>query len=391
MKGYLRKRGRVWYTTIELRRPDGERKQKCIRIGEMSKAEAQGREREILRAFDSGEWTDDRSLTVADLLKTWLEDNEHQISATTWEYYETNIRLHLIPALGTVPLSKLTPRHIVDAYAQIRSRGLSGQTCLHVHRVLSAALNYAKKTLRVVKENVAESVPSPKVERKELPPLSAQQVRTIIEMVRGTRLEIPVLVAALTGLRRGELLALKWRGVDFERGRIVVTEALEQTRRHGIRFKAPKSRSSRRVLPAADELLEILREHKARQGEQRARFGASYVDQDLVFCEESGVPWPPDTFSRQFSVMTRNAGLAGFRFHDSRHAFASLALTNGTSIKEVSALLGHASATLTLSTYAHVIAGMGREAVSGVAKSVLSGFGGSVSKCEQIAAEGEMG
>jgi hypothetical protein len=137
-------------------------------------------------------------------------------------------------------------------------------------------------------------------------------------------------------------------------------------------FKAPKSRSSRRVLPIAPELLSILNEHRSKQ--------ASQASNDLVF-SEGGSPWAPDTFSKQFAGIMRRVGITGFRLHDTRHAFASLTLSNGSSVKEVSALLGHASATMTLSTYAHVIAGMGREAVNGLAKSLLTGPDTPDSKC----------
>jgi integrase len=280
--------------------------------------------------------------------------------------------------LGPVLLAKLTPKHVVDAYAKIRDAS-SEKTCVHAHRVLRAAMNYGRKTLRVIKENVVECVPAPKTERKELPPLSEEQVRGIIEAARGTRLEVPILVAALTGLRRGELLALRWKSLDFERGTLTVSESLEQTRRHGVRFKPPKSRSSRRVLPAAEQLLVVLKEYRSKQ---------EFIEpNDLVF-SEAGVPWAPDTFSKHFSAIMRRVGITGFRLHDARHAFASLTLKNETSIKEVAALLGHASPTLTLSTYAHVIAGMGREAVNGLARSLLTGPEGSVSKCEQTAFSG---
>jgi integrase len=126
------------------------------------------------------------------------------------------------------------------------------------------------------------------------------------------------------------------------------------------------------ILPVPPELIAILDEYRSKQQFQ--------APSDLVF-SEGGTPWAPDTFSRQFAGIMRQVGITGFRLHDARHAFASLTLKNGTSIKEVSALLGHASTTLTLSTYAHVISGMGREAVNGLAKSLLIGSGSSVSKC----------
>ncbi len=377
MEGHLSQRGKskTWYLVYDEPTMQGQkRRQRWVRIGRMSKSGAQESAREILRQIDEGTWTDNRKRTVADLLNTWLKDNEHRLAAKTWEGYESKLRCHIIPAIGEIPLAKLKPKHVVDAYAAIRAKDLSARTLVHIHRILHAALNYGKKTLRAVKENVASSVPSPGGVSRELAPLREEHVRTIIEAARGTRLEVPVLVAALTGLRRSEILALGWkRSVDLQRGVFAITHVLEQSRRYGVRLKAKtKSRSSRRVIPLANEVVEVLKAHRARQDDDRKRLGHAYVENDLVFCNEDGTPWPPDTFTKQFADIARLVGMKGsFRFHDARHAFASLTLKNGAPVKEVSALLGHASPMLTLSTYARVIEGMGREAVNGLAESLL--------------------
>jgi len=127
MEGHLMQRGKskTWYLVFDTPAMEGhKRSQRWARIGKMSKTEAQERKRELLRHLDNGEWIEDRTLTVTGLLKTWLADNEHRIAGKTWEYYDMRIRLNLIPTLGSVPLSKLTPKHIVDAYAKIRAEKL---------------------------------------------------------------------------------------------------------------------------------------------------------------------------------------------------------------------------------------------------------------------------
>lgn len=122
----------------------------------------------------------------------------------------------------------------------------------------------------------------------------------VLEATRGTRLEAPVVLAATTGVRRGELLALKWQGVDFECKRLVVSESLEETKEFGLRFKTPKS-GKVRVVPIADALVCALNAHLAKQNEERLRLGRAYSDQGLVFCNEDGSPWPPDTLTKQFA------------------------------------------------------------------------------------------
>ena len=136
--------------------------------------------------------------------------------------------------------------HIVEAYARIREKGLSSQTHAHLHRILHTAFNYGVKTLKFLRENPVASVDPPTVDRRDAQPLSEAQVRLIVEAAKGTRLEVPVLAAALTGLRRSELLALRWSGIDFERGSLAVTGTVEHSRRYGVRFKPEtKTRSSR--------------------------------------------------------------------------------------------------------------------------------------------------
>lgn len=376
MKGFLRKRGNVWYTTFDLARLPGQpRRQKCIRLGRMSKAEAQERERQVLRRYDEGSFAAESTKTVGDLLDAWLTElkptvKSQTISPTTYQRYASIVKLHLKPHLGTVSLRRLSGGDITAAYGRVRAKGLSGQSCLHTHRVLHTALEYGTKTLGWLRANPAAAVRSPKVTRKAVA-LDSNTVPILLEATKGTRFEYPVALTATTGLRRGELLALRWsKSVDFERRRLIVAESLEETKILGLRFKAPKS-GKVRVLPLADVAVPLLRLHRARQDAERRRLGPRYHDNDLVFCNPDGTPWPPETFTKQFAQITRSIGMKGFRFHDLRHAFATLTLKNGTSVTEVSQLLGHSSPVITLSTYAHVIEGVAREAVNVLANSLI--------------------
>jgi integrase len=237
------------------------------------------------------------------------------------------------------------------------------------------ALNYGVKVTKDLSENVAARLKAPRVERRVGTSITPEKVRTLIEAARGTRLEVPVMLAALTGLRRGELLALKWATVNLDKGSLYVAEALEHTRGHGVAFKAPKSKTSRRVLPLAPECVELLQAHKEAQDAVKAEASETYTDLDLVFPNPDGRPWPPDSFSVQFGKVARTAGCQGFRGHDLRHAFATLTLADGVSIREVSDMLGHSNASLTLSTYASAIPGAGRAAVNNLARNLLGAEG----------------
>ncbi|MDE2481938.1 MAG: site-specific integrase [bacterium] len=155
-----------------------------------------------------------------------------------------------------------------------------------------------------------------------------------------------------------------------EKKRLVISESLEETVLFGLRFKAPKS-GQVRVIPIADSVIPLLRDHQARQKLKRNALGAGYQDNDLVFCNPDGTPWAPNTFTKDFASLVKQVGAKGFRFHDLRHGFATLTLNNGTPVKEVSTLLGHSTETVTLSTYAHLVEGVARDAINGLAGQLL--------------------
>jgi integrase len=377
MEGHLYQRGksRVWYLLYDEPASTGKRNLRSVRIGKMPKAEADAKKREILSAVDKGMAREHAASTNLEaFLDSWIEATRDRLASRTAERYASIVKLHIVPVIGNVKLSRLTPEHVRKIYTAIKDKGLSNQTCLHVHRALHTALQYGVREERILSENVAGRVKAPAVERREHAPVSREQIHFLMAATQGTRLDAPIAVAALTGLRRGELLALQWKHVDLDKGTLYVAASLEHSRAASgrVRFKGPKSKTSRRVIPLARECIMLLRSHKTQQGEERELAGDRYAESDLVFPNPDGSPWPPDTFTTQFSRLAKSVGMPTFRFHDLRHAFASLTLSGGVSIKEVQTLLGHSSPVVTLSVYARSIEGLGRQAVNDLARSLLS-------------------
>lgn len=333
--------------------------------------------RAILRRIDDGTLQEvQSSVSVEDFLNDWLTAVRDRVAATTYARYAHVAKRQVVPLIGRLQLKRVRPEDLRRVYAALQERGLSNQTCLHVHRILHTAFKYAVREERILNENVVGLVKAPKVDPRELPLMKRESVKLLINAARGTRLEVPVALAAVSGLRRGEILALRWRNIDLDKASLYVMESLEQTRQHGIRFKGPKSKSSRRFIPLAPESIEMLRDHQAAQNDVRGKAGAVYADHDLIFPNPDGTPWPPDSFTVAFGKLSALVGLKGFRFHDLRHAFASITLADGVSIKEVQTLMGHSSPTVTLSVYARTMEGLGREAVNGLSRSLLASQGG---------------
>jgi integrase len=335
---------------------------KRVRIWRTVRGTRKDAERELarlLREVETGVALDPGRATVGEWLQAWLSQKRPQLASKTFERYEQVVRLHLLPALGRVPLRKLHPQHVRALHAQLLEAGLHPRTVLHVHRVLHTALEDALRQ-EVVGRNVCDAVRPPRVPVREVTVPTEEQLVKLLRAVRGTRLEVPVVLAALCGLRRGEVLGLRWEDVDFDRGVLMVRRSLEVTRA-GLQLKETKTGRARAVaLPA--QVLRLLRAHRRRQAEGRLRAGPSWTDHGLVCPGRDGGPWHPTSFSHEFAALAHSVGLR-LRFHDLRHAHASYLLRTGADVRTVAARLGHSTPTLTLNTYGHLVPGAQEEAV----------------------------
>ena len=216
----------------------------------------------------------------------------------------------------------------------------------------------------LIARNPAAAIDRPRAGRSEtvIRALSADEVAALLAAARETWLYEVILLAVATGLRRGELLALRWSDLDLESGLLSVNRAIEETGA-GIGFKAPKTARSRRTLPLPQIAVEALRLHRCAQAERRLTLGPAYFDADLVFATPEGKPWFPSNFDRAWRTFKRAHGFT-FRFHDLRHTHASLLLALGVHPKIVQERLGHASVTMTMDVYSHLLPGVQEAAVA---------------------------
>lgn len=310
---------------------------------------------------EDGLFFDDEGLTVEGYLERWLKDSvKENVRSRTLSNYQMQVRRHIVPALGRIKLKNLTPAHVQGLYRQKLDTGLSSSSVRYIHAVLHRAL---KQALRwgLIPRNVTDAVDIPKLVREEVRALSPEEARQFLKAARGDRFEALYVLALSCGLRRGEILGLKWTDMDLgAKGTLRITRQLQRMRDgSGLQFTAPKSGKGRAVrLPK--RAVEALKAHRARQAEEKLKAGSLYEDGGLVFATEVGTPLEPSNIDRRsFKPLLEKARLPDIRFHDLRHTCATTLLKMGQHPKFVQDLLGHANIALTLDTYSHVLPGMG--------------------------------
>lgn len=307
------------------------------------------------------------NLALAEYLERWLEDSvKGSVWHTTYQDYRGHVRNHIIPEIGRVRLAKLTPAHAQALYRKKLDSGLSARTVNYIHATLHKALGQAVKW-RLIPFNVSDAAVKPRQERRETVALTLDQVHTFLDAARDVedRFEALYITAVFTGMRPGELLALRWADLvlDGPEPEARVRRSLSKDD-HGRRvFKRTKTENGRSV-SLMPEVVEALRAHRRRQAGKRLLYSGLWKDQDLVFPNKTGSPMDWDNITvRNYKPLRAAAGLPETtRFYDLRHTFATLMLEQGENPKVVQEILGHSQITHTMDTYSHVTPNMQRAA-----------------------------
>lgn len=361
-----------WELRFELPRVNGERKT-GTKAFTGTKRQAEVELRKILTAADKGESVAPSKGSVGEHLKHWLCAVKPTVTPKTYERYEQICEDHLQPYFGATRLDRLTAndvrRYIEHALANGRKKGgaLSPQSVSHYARVLHQALELAVDDGKIAR-NPAK-VTRPRVEPKEPEALSIAEVDRLLTAAEGKPIQPLVTLAVLTGMRRGELLAVRWRDTDLENGTLIVQRSLEETDGGTLRFKGPKTSAGRRVIQLPPEAIAALQRHKGQQSALRLR-RPNWQDNGLIFCKSDGRPLSPGRVSHNFRYFTRRAGF-DVSLHEMRHTFASLTLHLGANMKTVQRMLGHANINVTIGRYGHLLGGE-QEAVASLLQASLS-------------------
>ena len=371
MKGSIRRRSKnSWELTLDLGRdPQGKRQRKFVNV-KGRKSDAERRLRELLASLDRGQPPDTGNITLADFLHRWLCDYaKPSTRPRTAERYESDVRLHIVPAIGHIKLTQLRPADIQSLEARLLAAGKGARSVKHIHAVLKEALKHAMRW-GLVYWNATEAVDPPRVQYKEVQPPDASEVWRILGLGWQTPYGPALSFMARTGCRRSECLGLRWVDIDLDHGFASIVQTLQRVGRQGLVFQPPKSAKSRRSIALDAATVEMLREHQGSQVLMRMELGTSWHDRGLVFPGPLGEPLDPATLTRNFETVVKRAGLEGIRLHDLRHFHATTLLRNGTHLKVVQERLGHASIAITADTYSHVTPGLQEAAVEGFAEAM---------------------
>ncbi len=348
-----------WQARLDLGRQNGRRRRKAI-YGRTRK-EVAVKLTKALRDVQQGVPLGDGRQTLGPYLDQWLTVVvKPNVRPKTYRSYAQLVRLHVTPGLGYLRLARLEPGHVETFLEEKRLAGLSPRTRQYLRAVLRRALSRALKH-GLVARNAAALADPPRSVRSETQTLTPGQARTFLASILEHRLYPLFAVALSCGLRQGEILGLRWKDLDLERGVLQVRYALERLGK-GWRLVEPKSERSRRTIKLPDPLLPILREHRTRQLEARLAAGGCWRDRDFVFTARHGQPLDGCRLNRQTKTLLEAAALPRLHFHSLRHSCATFLLVQGVPPRVVMDVLGHSDIRLTLNTYSHVVEQLQEEA-----------------------------
>jgi integrase len=350
-KGYFR-------VVVEAGRdPATGKRKRIVRYVEGRKADAEELLAKLQVDYKEGNYVEPNKITVGEWLDIWLNQYKKiDLKPSTWESYEVIIRNHLKPAIGALYLQDLRPEHLQKLYNDKVNEGKSAQTIHHIHKVIHSALDQAIKNKLII-NNVSEAVTLPKIKRKEIKVLTIEEQEKFLEVIKEDRLGPAFLMLLGTGMRRGELLALTWQDIDFEKGTVFIRRNMVWTK-EGPVFQEPKTEKSKRIIPLPSAVLESLKKHRERMFQE----GFYGLDKQ-VFCSATGTYIIPRNFNRKYQELCKKAGIS-INLHALRHTFATRLLEAGENLKVVQELLGHARVSTTADIYSHVSQDIKKEAVN---------------------------
>ncbi len=360
-KGNPFQRGKTWTFIFYVTDADGKRTQKW-KGGYKTQKEAEA-DLKIYRAKARlHQVIPSSSITVKDFLEKWFKIHKKMLAPNTINGYNTNIQNHIIPALGTKKLKDLKPSQLESFYADLMlEKHLSAKTVKYVHNVLKVALKSAVDD-KLIEDNPCLKAKTPKIPKFKSELLSVDQIKELLDYIEGNRFETEIKLAAMLGLRKGEVLGLKISDLDTERHTLHIQRQVSIVRDNTVvdngkyyGIKSLKSESSDRILYVSQEIEDIIVRKDLYNKGQKKMLSDDYHDEGLLCCNDDGTVMSPQTLYHAFKRILKECGLPDIRFHDLRHSYATLCIDLNIPLKVISQNLGHSSTAVTDSVYADSI------------------------------------
>ena len=373
MRGEIKKRSPgSWQIRVFLGRDENGKRIRKNETVRGKKADAERHLREILGEMDHGVVPSVKRYKLAEWLKLWLDDViAHSVEQTTIERYEEAIRLHIVPELGNIEISKITPRQVQELQSKLLRDGMAPKGVEMVHGVFSGAMNHAVK-MELIFRNPVEAVSPPPVQKTEAFSPTLEQVQALLRVAvsSGHYLWVCVYLIVFTGLRRGEALGLRWASVNLNAQTVLIEASLGVTKQ-GLILKGPKTDSGRRVVNLDEQTAAVLREHQKQQQELAEQLGVDLPE--MVFPRFGLEGWcHPNTLAYFVKTVVQRAGCPDVTLRSLRHFHASMALQKGGNPKTVADRIGHSNPSTTMNIYGHVLPGWQQELADDVAKDINS-------------------
>ena len=372
--GHVRKRetknGQLTYQVIIEEPPDattGKRHRKYFTI-HGTKKEAEKFLRDTITDMENQTYVNPTKVTLKEWMNEWYNTYPSgHLSESTLRGYLYQIENYIIPALGKIPIQNLSAIQIqkwvndISAESPVSHKPMSARTVKNIFLNLSAAMEQAAK-LGLIKKNPCRDIILPKRQAYQVEVYNEQEIDKLIQAAKGTDMEVPVMLTLSLGLRRGELIALRWENVDLSKGIIHICENRVDGLDGKVVTKAPKSQAGIRDLPLSPSLISMLKKHKIEFSKKQLKYAVGYNNDDFVICQHNGNPYKPFSFTKKFRTLLKQNNLRHIRFHDLRHTNASIMLSQGISPKVAQQRLGHSDFSTTMNIYSHVMKSMEIEA-----------------------------
>ena len=362
MKNGIAKRGSTYSYIVRIPDPKTGKTKPHWVSGFKTEIEAKNARDKARVATTNGTYISPSKVLVGDFLTEWIGIHAQTLKPKTADDYERMITAYIKPRIGKLPISRLRPADVAKMYRELSEAGgangekLSGRTVAYVGAVLKNALAYAVEVEGLIPKNVAKGVPVPKNDKKVNEPFSVEEVRTFLSASKSHRLYALFRLAIYTGARKGELLALKWSDLDFEHQSLVISKNRLVVRGENVVQASTKGGEGRRTISLDPETVEIMKEHRKRQFEERLKAGCLWNETGYIFATEFGEPINYGTPTQLFTKIKNRLNLPEQRFHDLRHFHATQLLKAGTPLHVVAHRLGHRDPMVTATTYAHITA-----------------------------------